>query len=74
MLTTDEWIAKYAPQLKTEIDSHIKNSDNPTRYIMMSIRQWIEDGCVCAGAKISIMGKGGYACADCGKRRVIKPR
>ena len=28
--------------LKSEIQCHIENSDNPTRYILMSIRQWAE--------------------------------
>lgn len=69
-LTTDEWIERFAKILAKDIKCHIDNSDEPVRYIMMSIRNWIESGCVCKGAKISIMGKGGYACADCGMRRL----
>jgi hypothetical protein len=28
--------------LKSEIKCHIENSNDPTRYILMSIRQWAE--------------------------------
>jgi hypothetical protein len=28
--------------LKSDIKCHIENSDDPTRYILMSIRQWAE--------------------------------
>ena len=70
VLTQDEWTEKYAMRLSKDIKCHIDNADDPVRYIMMSIRNWVEAGCICANAKISIIGKGGYACGACGKRRV----
>lgn len=43
--TLDEWAKKYADGLREEIKIHIQNCSpqDVDRYIMISIRQWIEE-------------------------------
>lgn len=69
VLTIEEWVERFAKTLARDVKIHIESSDDPVRHIMTSIRQWNDKGCVCANTKATIMGKGGFACEQCGKKR-----